>query len=416
MRRMFNCRQEEKVNAIRACAGEIRFNACEYLINWSKNLEMVENSLINMRTKLFLNYNLEEVSITGQILMETAAERAAKVAKEAASHHKLMHLHISKMGRLIDKQVDRHFITPFRGTFDLNDSKLSRQLTIAMIYDFSMCNGLTDTGVALKKMSDVDEKYSITEPDTLQQIVSDLREGDIESSLDYLEAAQPEEDGNIRTYLHTQLITDNIELGSNNYDKAVKDLRRFKSPFVDDRQKFKHLVGALLVGKPSMIDIRYKYLFDFTNREILTLKMASFFIPYEAPLKNLMRFGMHAMIQLGDLFPVGFAPAAIDDNELPIEIGFHATHSSFTCPILKEQCDAENPPMRLICGHVISKDAINRLTTSIRQQRNSSRLSKFKCPYCPREQLLENTRQVDFLKWCESDYTDEEVQLFQFFN
>lgn len=90
-----------------------------------------------------------------------------------------------------------------------------------------------------------------------------------------------------------------------------------------------------------------------------------------------MRFGMHAMIQLGDLFPVGFAPAAIDDNELPIEIGFHATHSSFTCPILKEQCDAENPPMRLICGHVISKDAINRLTTSIRQQRNSSRYSLF---------------------------------------
>lgn len=76
-------------------------------------------------------------------------------------------------------------------------------------------------------MSDVDEKYSITEPDTLQQIVSDLREGDIESSLDYLEAAQPEEDGNIRTYLHTQLITDNIELGglrgaiSNIYDLAT---------------------------------------------------------------------------------------------------------------------------------------------------------------------------------------------------
>ena len=37
-------------------------------------------------------------------------------------------------------------------------------------------------------------------------------------------------------------------------------------------------------------------------------------------------------------------------------------HSLFACPILREQCSDNNPPVRLSCGHVISKDALTKLT------------------------------------------------------
>lgn len=37
-------------------------------------------------------------------------------------------------------------------------------------------------------------------------------------------------------------------------------------------------------------------------------------------------------------------------------------HSMFACPILRQQSTESNPPMRLICGHVISRDALNKLS------------------------------------------------------
>ena len=37
-------------------------------------------------------------------------------------------------------------------------------------------------------------------------------------------------------------------------------------------------------------------------------------------------------------------------------------HSLFACPILRQQCTDSNPPVRLSCGHVISRDALAKLT------------------------------------------------------
>jgi hypothetical protein len=74
-------------------------------------------------------------------------------------------------------------------------------------------------------------------------------------------------------------------------------------------------------------------------------------------------------------------------NELPIEIdpGLEFQyHSVFACPILRQQCTGENPPMRLTCGHVISKEAIERLVTGTR----------LKCPYCPFEMSSSDPRHI----------------------
>lgn len=37
-------------------------------------------------------------------------------------------------------------------------------------------------------------------------------------------------------------------------------------------------------------------------------------------------------------------------------------HSIFACPILRQQSSEDNPPMKLLCGHVISRDALSKLS------------------------------------------------------
>ena len=50
-------------------------------------------------------------------------------------------------------------------------------------------------------------------------------------------------------------------------------------------------------------------------------------------------------------------------------------HAVFVCPVSKEQTTDENPPMMMPCGHVIAQESLQRL----------SKVSRFKCPYCPGE-------------------------------
>lgn len=64
--------------------------------------------------------------------------------------------------------------------------------------------------------------------------------------------------------------------------------------------------------------------------------------------------------------------------ELPLPSAFQF-HSIFACPVTRQACGRDNPPMLLPCGHVVSKASMDRLA-SIRP--------RFKCPTCPSLQTL----------------------------
>jgi hypothetical protein len=66
-------------------------------------------------------------------------------------------------------------------------------------------------------------------------------------------------------------------------------------------------------------------------------------------------------------------------QELPIEVELgndFKHHSIFICPVSKEISSDDNPPVLLICGHAISFNSLNKMT---------SNRSLFKCPTCPQE-------------------------------
>jgi hypothetical protein len=78
-------------------------------------------------------------------------------------------------------------------------------------------------------------------------------------------------------------------------------------------------------------------------------------------------------------------------KQLPVPIDIEPEfqyHSVFVCPVLREQSSDENPPMRMPCGHVLSKQSIMKLSKS------SSR--PFKCPYCPSEAVASHCKQLHF--------------------
>ncbi|THH13432.1 hypothetical protein EW146_g6787 [Bondarzewia mesenterica] len=66
-------------------------------------------------------------------------------------------------------------------------------------------------------------------------------------------------------------------------------------------------------------------------------------------------------------------------DELPIEIPLppeNRYHSIFACPVSKDQSTEQNPPMMMTCGHVISKDSLQKLSKGNGQVFNQHRIGE----------------------------------------
>lgn len=117
-------------------------------------------------------------------------------------------------------------------------------------------------------------------------------------------------------------------------------------------------------------------------------------LPAESPLSVSVRVGVLALptlIRVANVLqakvgarPLGGYERLPVELELPKEFTFH---SILTCPVSREQCTRDNPPMLLPCGHVISLFSISKLS-------RGCRTARFKCPYCPAETTTTLCREV----------------------
>ncbi|VDP23624.1 unnamed protein product [Schistosoma margrebowiei] len=88
--------------------------------------------------------------------------------------------------------------------------------------------------------------------------------------------------------------------------------------------------------------------------------------------------------------------SSLDGDMLPIAVKLDPSahrHNIFHCPVIKEVISESNDgaigggPVRLTCGHAISRDAFNSLASGDRSYYKNFSLfnSRMKCPYCPVE-------------------------------
>ncbi|XP_060844989.1 E3 ubiquitin-protein ligase RMND5A-like [Rhopalosiphum padi] len=199
--------------------------------------------------------------------------------------------------------------------------------------------------------------------------------------------------------LHQLAFLSIIQKGVEHQTEAVTYARANFSQFVDRYEKeIQTMMGMLLFVPQGVNNSPYSEMvqenlwdevIELFTRDACTLLGLSF----DSLLNVSVNAGCAALPALLNIKHV-MTQRKVNDiwkgkDELPIEIDLdteHRYHSMFACPILRQQSSDTNPPMRLICGHIISKDALNKLGHS----------TKLKCPYCPMEQSTSEAKHICF--------------------
>lgn len=198
--------------------------------------------------------------------------------------------------------------------------------------------------------------------------------------------------------LHRLKFIEIIRRGELAQHEALAYSRKFQ-PFADRHSKeIQMLMGSFLYMKHGIEYSPYSYLLDEQNwTDIADVFMkdacAVMGMSLDSPLMSSFTAGctaLPALIAIKSVIDQRQCSGVLSHkDELPIDIDLdpgHRYHSVFACPILRQQTTENNPPMRLTCGHVISRDALNKLIAG----------SKVKCPYCPLVQAPSDARRVYF--------------------
>ncbi|XP_013921180.1 PREDICTED: protein RMD5 homolog A isoform X2 [Thamnophis sirtalis] len=186
--------------------------------------------------------------------------------------------------------------------------------------------------------------------------------------------------------------------GTANQREALQYAKNFQ-PFALNHQKdIQILMGSLVYLRQGIENSPYVHLLDANQWadicDIFTRDACALLgLSIESPLSVSFSAGCVALPALINIKAVIEQRQCTgvwnQKDELPIEVDLGKKcwyHSIFACPILRQQTTDNNPPMKLVCGHIISRDALNKMFNG----------SKLKCPYCPMEQSPGDAKQIFF--------------------
>ena len=185
-------------------------------------------------------------------------------------------------------------------------------------------------------------------------------------------------------------------LQSFKYITNVLPRGNFNDKANDIIQKIAPLLTKSVIGKPvADIDAILKEQVDKCV-SIFTMEYCAYLnLPHHSPLFLIVLSGIISFqffIKYKNIRSTAHVGWTTED-ELPFDVKLPPFlshfHPIFICPVLKEETTVENPPYSLACHHIISKKALDRLS------KNGS--LTFKCPYCPVNTSMANTRKVNFI-------------------
>lgn len=181
---------------------------------------------------------------------------------------------------------------------------------------------------------------------------------------------------------------------------ALKYARTYLAPLASNHlAELQKLMACLLwTGRLDCSPYSQSQLLSVTNWENVAEELIRQFCnflgqSYESPLGVTVAAGVQGLPPLLKFMNVMAGKKqewqSMKQLPVPVELGREFQfHSIFVCPVSKEQSTEENPPMLMLCGHVLCKQSIMKMS------KNSTK--SFKCPYCPTDIDATRCRQLYF--------------------
>ncbi|XP_022826851.1 protein RMD5 homolog A isoform X4 [Spodoptera litura] len=368
--------------------------------NSSKLLQNMIDQVEEVRREITKYSNDTQLSPAQTMLINDLAATVKTTTAQMSTDHRELHATVSRVG----KSIDRHFIADYASVAPKAESfcnDVNRPIMEQAIAQHLYRQGLEDVGdafVSEAKITGVERTCTFA---LLQRCAAALAEGDPSAALNWAERRAHElHNSPLPFTLHRMQA---LKLAREQGVGAAIEYARRQFPLHAARHEraLQAAVCALAWCTPGAGPAPpiYQHLLD---PKALGAEAAELFIKEAcgllrlaplSPLAGAVLAGARVLPALHDIRSKMSHPhviAAWSDDELPFEVDLGEDgggyHSVFACPILRQQASEQNPPMRLLCGHVISRDALNKLAMG----------AKLKCPYCPMEQSPAEARQIYF--------------------
>lgn len=311
---------------------------------------------------------------------------------------------VSKIGKSIDKNFSADFACASDSSL-FHSPENDKLLNHAVVQHF-LRHGMTSIAEALIRESNlsIDEK-ELVKFDEVDGILNSLRKKDAGPALEWAIKNRKrlrELNSPLEFKIHRINIIDLYKQGIDKQHEIIQyareNLQHLDPAYNLDIQ---HLMGGIIYLKTGIENSPYTSFLDPINyNEIedifVSNACALLDLSIRSPISVAVDAGCVALPALLNINQIlsnqGVQNVWQLRDELPVEIDLGRKlqfHSTFSCPILKQQSTESNPPMRLVCGHVISRDALHKLS-------GSSNTNKLKCPYCPMEQVVSDAMQIHF--------------------
>ncbi|XP_031348577.1 E3 ubiquitin-protein ligase RMND5A [Photinus pyralis] len=334
-------------------------------------------------------------------LLKHAMVKVKDTVSRLATDHRDLHSTVSKVGKAVDRNFTADFAVTSRDDIFNEQEKLA--VLNKVVYQHFCRQGMQDVANELAKEASVKIECGSSETFMeLNHILESLKNKELEPALawatalhDNLEAIN----STLEFKLHRLKFIELLKQGAAYQTEAIAYARLHFGQFVKRHEKdIQMLMGMLLFVPNGISSSPYHFMLDnemwIEIYEVFTLDACNLLgVSVDSPLATCVNAGCTAIPALLNIKQVMMQRQVTGiwngKDELPIEIDLGTDkryHSMFACPILRQQSTESNPPMRLLCGHVISRDALTKLSSG----------NKMKCPYCPIEQSPTDAKLIFF--------------------
>lgn len=354
----------------------------------------------NLKNELDLCPPEHELTPAQIHILKEALERVKDTVQRLAADHRDLHSTVSKVG----KAIDRNFVSDFAVISKDNvfSGSESEDLLNEVICKHFYRQGMLDIADELAKEAGLQPDTSSKEPFTdLNKILDALKKRDLSLALHWAYVHRQKlqaQNSSLEFRLHQLQFISLVQKGMAAQSEAIAYARSYLGQFVSRHEKdVQTMMGMLMYLPHGIHSSPYAHLLESALwseiSEVFIRDACSLLgLSLDSPLTVSVNAGcvaLPALLNIKQVMQQRVSGLWNGHDELPIEIDLgsnHRYHSVFACPILKTQSTESNPPMRLVCGHVISREALNKLGTA----------TKLKCPYCPVEQSPADARQIHF--------------------